>query len=347
VKATLRKGVLVLADRLGVNRRLLRSRWREGRLLILCYHGFALRDEHRWNPELFISAARFRARLEYLRSLECNVLPLSDGLERLRSGDLPARAVCLTVDDGLYDFSAVGYPLLREFSFPVTVYVSTYYVEHQWPVFDVMLSYLLWLGAERGRRELHHELLGQQVCKLHPAVERTRTLARFRTAVNAAGLGGRARDELLAGLASQLGIDYADLSRSRTLSLMTPTELRSLDPRLVDLQLHTHRHRMPEDRTLLLREIAENRAVLASTGRASESLVHFCYPSGQYRREAAPWLQEAGVVSATTCDPGLASRHDDPLFLPRFIDTELTAEPEFAAWLSGLRSILNRRTFGL
>jgi peptidoglycan/xylan/chitin deacetylase (PgdA/CDA1 family) len=315
--------------------------------MILCYHGFALRDEHRWNPELFMTAETFRSRLAFLRDHDYTVLPLGEGLERLRGGGLPERAVCITVDDGLFDFSAVAYPLLREFAMPATVYVSTYYVEHAWPVFDVMVSYLLWRAAETGKRSFVCDLLEEKVLSLQPGSERSRSVEHCRMAANAAGLDGRAREELLAGLAGRLEVDYPDLRRARILSLMTPAELRALDPRIVDLQLHTHRHRMPADRALLLREIADNRAVLASTGRPGELLVHFCYPSGQYRHEAAPWLQEAGIVSATTCDPGLASSHDDPLFLPRFIDTELTAEPEFAAWLSGLRSILNRRTFGL
>jgi peptidoglycan/xylan/chitin deacetylase (PgdA/CDA1 family) len=316
-------------------------------LLILCYHGFALQDEHLWNPELFISGARFRSRLEFLRVNKYCVLPLGEALERLRTGELPEQAVSITVDDGFYDFCAIAYPLLQEFGLPATVYASTYYVQHPWPVFDVMVSYLLWRAAESGRREFRCELLGNAPLSIHPAPSRQVSLRRLRAAVDAAGLSGRAREELLGELATALGIDYPALREARVLSLMTPEELRSLDPSLVDLQLHTHRHRMPAERTLLLREITENRAVLASTGRSPDSLVHFCYPSGVYRREMAPWLQEAGVMSATTCDPGLASIRDDPLFLPRFIDTEHTSLPEFGAWLSGLRGLVNRRSLGL
>ena len=43
------------------------SEWRRRRLLILCYHGVSLQDEHEWNPELFVTPAFLRRRFEILR----------------------------------------------------------------------------------------------------------------------------------------------------------------------------------------------------------------------------------------------------------------------------------------
>ena len=80
-------------------------------------------------------------------------------------------------------------------------------------------------------------------------------------------------------------------------------------------------HRVPERRELFLREIADNRRALAECGLNPERLTHFCYPSGLYQSAFLPWLAEAGVVSAVTCVPGLASKRQHPLLLPRFIDT--------------------------
>jgi len=156
------EATLQAAAGFGVTRLILNSRWRSRRLLILCYHGFSLHDEHNWDPELFITGARLRRRFEHLRESRCSVLSLSDGLECLRRGTLPHRAVCLTVDDGFYDFLAVAYPLIQEFAFPVTVYVTTYHVEHPLPVFNVMSSYLFWKASLVGRHEIRVRLLGDQ-----------------------------------------------------------------------------------------------------------------------------------------------------------------------------------------
>jgi len=50
------------------------------------------------------------------------------------------------------------------------------------------------------------------------------------------------------------------------------------------------------------------------------------------------------VVSATTCDPGLASRDDHTLLLPRFVDTSRVSEAEFVGWLGGVPARVSRRS---
>ena len=61
-----------------------RSRWRSRRLLILCYHGFALEDEHLWNPSLYVTQGHLEARLAFLAGEGYTILSLAEGLARLR-----------------------------------------------------------------------------------------------------------------------------------------------------------------------------------------------------------------------------------------------------------------------
>jgi hypothetical protein len=129
-----------------------------------------------------------------------------------------------------------------------------------------------------------------------------------------------------------LGVDWEEFLRRRFFSLMHPNEIGALDPAIADVQLHTHRHRVPEERELFLREIADNRRALAACGLNPERLTHL--PA------FLPWLAEAGVVSAVTCVPGLASKGQHPLLLPRFIDTGATSDVEFEGWASELRHFL-------
>src|SRR3977135_1389256 len=111
----------------GVSTLVHNSRWRRQRLLILAYHGISLSDEHLFNGSQFISAELFRARLELIRKSNCVVLPLGEAVARLYANDLPERAVAITFDDGTSDFYRRAFPLIQEFGFPVTLYLTTFY----------------------------------------------------------------------------------------------------------------------------------------------------------------------------------------------------------------------------
>src|SRR5438093_1086658 len=103
---------LVAAKATGAFSLALNSSWRSNRLLILGYHGVSIEDEHLWHPEMYLSREYFRQRMQLLRDLDCNVLPLGKALVQLNNGTLPKRAVVITLDDGFYDFYTSAYPIL-------------------------------------------------------------------------------------------------------------------------------------------------------------------------------------------------------------------------------------------
>jgi peptidoglycan/xylan/chitin deacetylase (PgdA/CDA1 family) len=120
--------------------------------------------------------------------------------------------------------------------------------------------------------------------------------------------------------------------------LLTEEELAELARRGHDIQLHTHRHRTPRDETLFRKEIRENREVLeACTGRPA---IHFCYPSGDVDDMFLPWLRETNVATATTGRAALATRDDDPLLLPRYVDTMAQSDLVFESWLCGIADLV-------
>ena len=316
------------------------GKWRQGRLLILAYHGISLEDEHEWDPALFMEQGVFRRRLQLLRKWNCSVLPLGEAVERLYAGTLPENAVVLTFDDGFYNFYKAAQPILREFNFPATVYVTTFHVLNNRPVKDAVCSYMLWKRRDRtinlrsiiGHDETFHLAdEGQRAKALQLLVAHTRkrkfTLEEKR--------------QLTTGVAQELGLDYDALVGSRLLNLLTQEEIGQLAAQGVDIQLHTHRHRSPLDQDLFYREIRENREYLQEvTGKVAN---HFCYPSGIYDGAFLPWLRDLGVVTGTTCEPAFASADLDPLLLPRLVDTTSLSEVEFEGWLTGVSAVLPQR----
>jgi peptidoglycan/xylan/chitin deacetylase (PgdA/CDA1 family) len=318
------------------------SRWRQQRLLILCYHGTALENEHLWRPALYIHPQKLEQRLEILKKGQFSVLPLGEALQRLNAGNLPPRSVALTFDDGTYDFYRQAYPLLRAYGFPVTVYQTTYYTSVERPVFNLICSYMLW--TRRGELIPNGGEIGL------PGVLDLRTdagrLAVMRGLINISQQEHRTglqKDEIAAQLARVLKIDYEALKAKRILQLMNARELQEIAANGVDIQLHTHRHRTPEDELLFRKEIHDNRSRIHEM--IGTEAVHYCYPSGVYRPAFLAWLQKEHVVSATTCDAGLATRQSNSFLLPRFIDHQKRTEIEFKSWLTGVGDLLAfRRT---
>ncbi len=333
---------LRMAANLGLTSLLLESRWRQERLLILCYHGISLEDEHEWGPALYLPQALFRERMEALHRTNCAVLPLGEALRRLYSRTLPGKAVAITFDDGGYDFYRVAYPILREYSFPATLYLTTYYTLHNRPVFDVMLSYLLWKGRER---RLSCKAYLPDAVTLNEPGQRVAVCRKLRNHARRAGLSAAQKDDLLAAIAGSLDIDYEGLCRKRILHLINLDEARELAAGGVDIQLHTHRHRVSRKRELFLKEIEDNRHYISMVSQ--NPAIHFCYPGGFHLPEFEEVLRAAGVESATTCKLDLAHWRSNPFFLPRLLDVSGLTATEFTAWVSGLAGFLPRRAQAL
>jgi len=340
---TLKTHALSTARRAGILSATGHSAWRRRRLLILGYHGGSTSDEHEWDGELYMTPDTLRSRFEALRSGGYDVLSLDDALRRMHAGTLPPRSVALTFDDGALDFLTEAVPLLQEFGFPATVYLTTFYSEFRRPVFPTMLRYLLWKGRHR-TLDIDGLAPGTQPLSLDTTERRHAAFLQIMGPFQSRRNAGEAKDAILTECAARLGIDYDAILRRRVLQLMNPDEVASLPRDLIDVQLHTHRHRVPADQQLFEQEIVDNRRRISEmTGSSLTAVTHFCYPSGVTNPAYEPWLRALNVTSATTCFPGLASPSSNPFMLPRLIDTSYLSELEFEGWLTGASAFLPRR----
>ena len=332
--------VLQFLKSTGVFEAVANSNWRRNRLLILCYHGVSLADEHQWRPALYLPPQILGQRLGSLRAMRCSVLPLGEALQRVKARDLPPRSVAVTFDDGTYDFYRHAYPLLKKYDIPVTVYQTTYYSDNPMPVFNLICSYMLW---KRRSEKLNPvpELGLDQAMDLSTELGRHRVVRRLVEGAERDNLTGREKNEIAGRLAQALGIDYAALTAKRILQLMNAGEIAEVAKASVDIQLHTHRHRTPDDESIFRREIDDNRQRVESL--TNKSAQHFCYPSGVYRQEFISWLEKDGVLSATTCDAGLVHAGDNPFLLARFVDTTARTQLEFESWVSGVGALIALR----
>lgn len=279
-------------------------------LRILCYHGLWVTPGYAYGDCTFIAPDQFEARMERLKRSGRPVLPLGEAVERLGDGTLPDAAVVITIDDGWLSTFTRMLPVLEAHGFPATLYATTWYAQHDLPVVNVAVSYLI---EAAGRTDIDAEAKTAEIEAL-PINQRLEALRRFGT---------------------ELGVDEAWLER-RQFHIMTADQFAEAQRRGLDVQLHTHRH-IEIDRRVdeLPRELAENRAFLAAAlGEAD--LVHFCHPSGTNHPRARALLAENGIRSATLVTEGLNAPGADRLALRRFLDGRRVSDVEFDAYLAGV-----------
>ncbi len=306
-------------------------------LRILCYHGFSVGEESRWSGGIMMSPEVLRRRLALLRTGGYPVLPLDDAVKRLKQGTLPANSVAITIDDGFQTTYTVAHDIFQEFSFPYTVYVTTYYSDKDIPIINLILSFALW---KTKRKEINTNFMMRDEIFDISSDKGKKNLFEFAFATIDTIKNIDVKKEMLAKLLENLDLDVSDILSRNTLKVLTSEQIRALSNDGVAIEMHTHRHRFPEDRQLLHSELATNQNRLhAITGKTP---THLCYPSGEYYVSALPFLEEFGIASATLAEEGLNNSATNPLLLKRFLDAETLADLEFEAYLSGFTPSIKR-----
>lgn len=317
------------------------SRWLTSRQLrILCYHGGSVGDERFYNPKLFCTADHVLGRLDWLKRKSFLPMSLSDAVQGLKQGGFPGkRPVVITVDDGWYSSKAAILAPCLENGFPVTLYVATQVVERGIPVLDVSVNYMLW---RLGRRQVEvlpglTPLAAGLYDLADPDIRRQvydTVIGWLRGLPPRPDVVSAALDEFARVIG--LGAEGLDL-QSRRFSYLESEELRHLADRGCAIELHGHEHRYPLGRADLLRDdILACRAFLLASGLPEAS--HYCFPSGEFDDLAPAVFEAIGVVSGTTCLPGLIdpSRAVSLAYLPRFLDGGSISSLEFEAEMSGV-----------
>ena len=309
------------------------SKWRQQRLLVLCYHGVSQHDEHEWS-DLYISPQLLAERLAHLEQLKATVLPFEQAVENLYSGNLPPLAISLTFDDGVCDFSRKALPLLAAAKMHSTLYLTTYYARKDMPVFSPFVSYVLWKGRGRSvllpgvktTETIPDRVTDPQFERIHAGLQHYAAEMRMTT---------DDKNEFARQISISVGADFDDLCKRRILHLMNPEEVRALDPSLVSVQLHTHRHRTPRSYEELVDELDRNAAEIASMTGRHDAMTQFCYPDGIASRDLIEWLRAYNVTLATTCLPGYTTTSTPRLEIPRYVDTMDVSPDTFEAWVKG------------
>lgn len=245
-----------------------------------------------------------------------NVLPLEEAVMRLGRGDLPARALSITFDDGYADNEEVAAPILQRLGLHATFFVATGFLDARNMWNDRVIEAVRACTAQR----LDLGFLGLGIARLDSIAARRVTIDRILVRIKHEAPAQRQ--------ALVERIEEACGAAARTALMMRPQQVARLVARGMDVGAHTVSH------PILTRvspaqareEIAGSRATLQSI--IGRRVALFAYPNGvpcqDYGAEHVELVRAAGFEAAVSTAWGVARPGADLLQLPRFTPWDRT-----------------------
>lgn len=241
-------------------------------------------------------------------------LSLTEAVQRLAAGTLPANAVCVTFDDGYLNNLSVAQPILARYNIPATVYVATAFRsgDNMWndriqdlcadpsrfalKTSEAEIPLSDWQSRIAAAQQLLKKL------KYLPVAERLQAV-----------------DELY----------QLNLATEYPARMMNDSQLQQLAALGVTIGAHTHNHPILKslDAKAQQAEIEQSKTLLEQI--LQQPVAHFAYPNGVEGRDfdevAVQWVAAAGFTSAVMTNWGYSTAATSPLRLKRFTPWDTTA----------------------
>ncbi len=294
-------------------------------LTILMLHGFAsgVQLPFEGMEHKHLDAKKWEAFAHWL-SCQYQVIPLSEAVECLeKNKPLPDHAMCLTMDDGFRSTYELGFPVLKQYQLPASIFLATEFVDEKKPIWVDRVSYSL-VNSGKGHSELRsikNELKKRQQDDIEAATVEI---------------------ERRHGFALPVSVEDPTL----------PPTQRSLDwdqiqtmhgSGLIEFGSHTHSHRILGrcSQNVVLQELQTSRKIIED--RLGTRCDLFCYPNGtpgDFTVETELLVKEAGYRCSLTTVTGWNSVKSSPFGLRRWgVDNSLTLQ-RFKFMVSGAMRLI-------
>lgn len=265
-----------------------------------------------------------------LLAADYRVISLSELIEaQNKKLSLPANSVVITFDDGYESNCKLGYPILKKFDLPATIFVTTGFLDGS----DMLWFQRVDLALGRSRKEALEWKINGRTLRLHLGTRELRQQSLVQLMPELKQLPDADLLDEVDRLERALEVNpptLADLpAPMRPLTWDMTCEMN--ESGLIEIGGHTHTHPILSrcDSLTMRAEITTCRdRILAETGHMPAS---FAYPNGgedDFTRETVLLVREAGYKCA--CSTIRARVGDDaPMFqLPRYGSPESVWEAE-------------------
>lgn len=237
-------------------------------------------------------------------------ISLEEGVRGLTSGRLPARAACITFDDGYADWVSGMAPALQRRGMPATLFITAGQFDGR-PLWHERIAHAV--------RALPGTVLDLKFPAIPPipistAAERSSAVGQLEHALKYQTLAQR--EDLLVRLESLAQVQPQNVTR------MSIEQLKALGQQGFSIGAHTYDHPILEycDEREAVREIGETREILEGVMGAPVRM--FAYPNGRpyvdFASHHVNIVKKAGYSSAVTTQWGVAEVGSSVYQIPRF-----------------------------
>lgn len=296
------------------------------KLSVLIFHRVLPEPDDLFPDEMH--ARRFDALCGWLASW-FNVLPLDQAVAHLRAGTLPARAACITFDDGYADNYQVAMPILKQHGLTATFFIATGFLDGGRMWNDTIVGSV---------RICQREIL--DLSSLDLGRYELDTIDARRTAISSLidQIKYRPVDERISVTEQVARLAAVQLPCDL---MMTSNEVKAMRQAGMQIGAHTVSHpilaRLTEEQARM--EIGGSKAFLEQL--LGERIGLFAYPNGKPHEDYTP--QSVDVVrgldfdAAVSTQWGASGRDDDLLQIRRFTPWDQTRFRFGVRMLSNLR----------
>lgn len=271
----------------------------KARLSILIFHRVTAVQDPLFPEEMH--ARRFDEVCGWLAAL-FNVLPLDQAVEHLKAGTLPARAACITFDDGYADNHHIALPILQRHGLTATFFIATGFLNGGRMWNDTIIE------TVRQRADL--PTMADKQAAARTLVNQTKYLSIAERVTLTEELAQKAQVQLPKHF------------------MMTSAEVKALRQAGMQIGAHTVSHpilaRLTDEQ--VRQEIGDSKRFLEEL--LGERVGLFAYPNGKPGEDYSPQTVEVvrslGFDAAISTCGGASSMFDDPMQLKRFTPWDKT-----------------------